>query len=54
MLAESGLLNPKTTVRAFIGQMLEWYPEVLTEMTDKEPKTGFVGNMEGSISAEKR
>ena len=54
MIAESGLLAPKTTVRALIGQMLEWYPEVLETPADEEQKTAFVEKVEKSVSAEKR
>lgn len=54
LVAESGLLRRKVTVRAFVGQMLDWFPEVFEEMTDEEQKKAFVEKMEKSISAEKR
>ena len=53
MIAESELLDRKVTVRAFITQMLEWYPEVFEPVADEEQKKAFVGKMEKSISAEK-
>lgn len=54
LVAESGLLRRKVTVRAFVGQMLDWFPEVFVEMADEEQKKAFVEKMEKSISAEKR
>lgn len=54
MISESELLDRKVTVRAFIAQMLEWYPEVFDEMADEKQKTAFVEKMGKSISAEKR
>lgn len=54
MAVESDLLERKATARAFIVQMLEWYPEVFDEMADEKQKTAFVEKMGKSISAEKR
>lgn len=54
IIAESGLLNRKVTVRNFIVQMLEWFPEVFEVMANEEQKTAFVDKMGKSISAEKR
>ena len=53
MIAESDLLDRKVTVRAFIAQMLEWYPEVFEPLTDDVEKKKFVEKMEKSISHEK-
>lgn len=53
MLHESGLLDRNATRRAFIAQMLDWYPEVFDEVADDEQKKTFVRKMESSISAEK-
>ena len=54
MISESELLDRKVTARAFIAQMLEWYPEVFEPVADEEQKKAFVRKMENSISAEKR
>lgn len=54
MVVESELLERKVTARAFIAQMLKWFPEVFEEMASEEQKTAFVAKMEKSISAEKR
>ena len=53
MVVESELLERKVTARAFIAQMLEWYPEVFDEMADEKQKTAFVEKMGKSISREK-
>ena len=53
MAVESDLLERKATARAFIAQMLDWFPEVFEEIADEEQKKAFVGKMEKSISAEK-
>ena len=53
MIAESELLDRKVTVRAFIAQMLEWFPEVFEPVADEEQKKAFVRKMENSISREK-
>lgn len=54
MVKDSGLLSRKVTVRAFIGQMLNWFPEVFEELAEEEQRAVFVRKMEKSISAEKR
>ena len=54
MAVESDLLERKATARAFIGQMLDWFPEVFEPIADEEQKKAFVRKMENSISAEKR
>lgn len=53
MAVESDLLERKATARAFIAQMLDWFPEVFEEMADEEQKTAFVEKMGKSISREK-
>lgn len=53
MAVESDLLERKATARAFIAQMLDWFPEVFEEIADEEQKKAFVGKMEKSISREK-
>ena len=54
MISESELLDRRVTARAFIAQMLEWFPEVFEPVADEEQKKSFVRKMENSISAEKR
>ena len=53
MAVESDLLERKATVRAFIAQMLDWFPEVFEEIADEKQKTAFVEKMGKSISREK-
>lgn len=53
MIAESELLDRKVTARAFIAQMLEWFPEVFEPIADEEQKKSFIENMGKSISREK-
>lgn len=53
MIAESELLDRKVTVRAFIAQMLEWFPEVFEPVADEEQKKSFIEKMGKSISREK-
>ena len=53
MVVESELLDRKVTVRAFIAQMLEWFPEVFEPIADEEQKKAFIEKMGKSISREK-
>ena len=53
MISESELLDRKVTVRAFIAQMLDWFPEVFEEIADEKQKTAFVEKIGKSISREK-
>lgn len=53
MALESDLLERKATARAFIAQMLDWFPEVFEEIADEKQKTAFVEKIGKSISREK-
>ena len=53
MISESELLDRKVTIRAFIAQMLEWFPEVFEPIADEEQKKSFIEKMGKSISREK-
>lgn len=45
--------NVRTTVTAFINQMMSWFPEVLTNPSDEEERKVVVEKMMRSISVEK-
>lgn len=54
ILAESNLMiQDNNTVRAFLRQMIDWYPEVFEELVNEKQKMALVSKMEKSISTEK-